>query len=132
MADNSILTPALKAPQLRALAALLTERDIRAAAKAAKVPERTLRTWLTLPAFKEALSEAMSQVMDAAIYELAGLASLAVETLRTLMTDEQVAAGVRVQAASIALARLPDLRYTKDLEERMATLEEAFSIRGEK
>jgi hypothetical protein len=131
MAENGTPNPPLKPAQSRALAAILGERDIRAAAKAAKIPERTLWTWLTMPAFQDGLNEAMSRVMDAAIYDLAGRAVLAVETLRDVMQDKKASAGVRVQAANIALGRLMDLREVKDSEQRLTAIERALNLRGE-
>ena len=129
MAETSTPSPPLKPAQARGLAAILRERDIRAAAKAAHIPERTLRTWLHLPAFQQGLKEAMSRVMDAAIYDLAGLAVLAVETLRGVMDDQDTSAGVKVQAANIALTRLMDLREGKDFEQRLAAIEKALQVR---
>jgi hypothetical protein len=67
--------------------------------------------------------------MDAAIYDLAGLASVAVETLGAVMHDQDTSAGVKVQAANIALARLMDLREGKDFEQRLAAIEKALQVR---
>ncbi len=93
------------------------------------IPERTFRTWLNLPAFKSALNDAMSQVMAAAIYDLAHLAGEAVATLRAVMTDPKTEAGVRVRAANAVLGRLIDLRNFKDFDERLAEIEKALNLK---
>ena len=48
----------LSAPQRRAIAALMTAKDTRAAARIASVSERRLYRWLTLPAFVVELKSA--------------------------------------------------------------------------
>ena len=85
MADTGTLTPSQK----RAIAALLTERDTRAAAVKAGVKERSLYRWLTLPDFKAELQEAEKRSIDAAIRRLAELTAQAVDTLREVMTDKE-------------------------------------------
>ncbi|HEY3311211.1 MAG TPA: hypothetical protein VGK00_06175 [Anaerolineales bacterium] len=128
MADNDTRTPQLKPQQRRAIAALLTERDIRAAAIKAEVSERALYRWLDLPDFKAELQTASRQAIDTAILRLSELTGQAVDTLRDVMTDKATSAGTRVQAANIALARLLDLRELQELEERLQRIEKELNL----
>lgn len=128
MADNVTTTPDLKPQQRRAIAALLTERDIRAAALKCEVSERVLYRWLELPEFKTELRAASKQAIDTAILRLSELSGQAVETLREVMTDKEASAGTRVQAANIALARLLDLRELQELEERLQKIEKELNL----
>ena len=127
MANNDTLTP-LKPAQLRAIAALLTERDTRAAALKAEVSERVLHRWLDLPEFQTELQAASRQNIDAAILRLSALTGDAVDTLRDVMTDTTTSAGTRVQAANIALARLLDLRELQELEDRLRKIEKELNL----
>jgi hypothetical protein len=62
----------------RAIAALLTSRDIKAAALAAKVGERTLHRWLDDQSFRDALQAAESEAINTATRRLIGLEDSAV------------------------------------------------------
>ncbi len=128
MTQNVISTPELKPQQRRAIAALLTERDIRAAALKSEVSERVLYRWLELPEFKAELRAASKQSIDTAILRLSELSGQAVDTLREVMTDKTASAGNRVQAANIALARLLDLRELQELEERLQKIEKELNL----
>lgn len=124
MADNDKLTPA----QTRAIAALLTERDTTAAAKAADVSYRTLCRWLEAPLFKAELRAASKAAVDASILRLSELTGQAVGVLREIMLDREASAGTRVQAANIALARFLDLRELQELEERLQRIEKELNL----
>jgi hypothetical protein len=65
-----------------AIAALLLAPTIGDAAKKAGVAERTLRTWLNLPIFKDAYLKARRQVVEHAISQLQRSARAAVATLQ--------------------------------------------------
>jgi hypothetical protein len=122
MANNDTLTPA----QLRAVAALLTERDTRSAAKAAHVSERRLHAWLREANFKAEVNRATGAAVDGAVRQLSKLASKAVATLEKVMEDADSSAGNKVQAANIVLARLLDLRQFVELEDRISAVEQAL------
>ena len=119
MANDGNMTPA----KLKAIAALLTERDAKSAAAAAGVAYRTICRWLEDDAFKTELRAASRQTIDTALLRLSDLTGEAVEVLREIMTDKDASAGTRVQAANIALARFLDLRESQELEKRIAALE---------
>ena len=120
MANNGNLTT----PQRRSIAALLTERNVQAAARVAHVGERTLYRWVTESApFQAELKAAEARAIDAAIRRLAELTGAAVDTLREVMVDTEVSAGARVQAANVALSRLLELKELADLEGRLTAVE---------
>src|SRR5947209_7403705 len=67
-----------------AVAALLAEPTVTAAAAKAGVSEATLRRWMASPAFAAACRDARRQVVCAAVERLQGAVGLAVDTLRTV------------------------------------------------
>lgn len=120
MAKNGKLT----ARQQRAIAALLSARDTRAAATAAKVGYRTLCRWLSEdPAFLEALRSAETEAISTAARLLAGEYGAAVETLAAIHRDSSQPAAVRVSAARALIEQLIKLREHAVLEERVEKLE---------
>ena len=119
MTDNVTLSPR----QRKAIAAMLTEKDTRAAAKAAKVSERQLYRWLSLPAFVAELKSAESAAIEQAVRRLSALSALAVDTLGAAMSDGESSYGVKIRAADIVLSRLVTLKELHDLETRIAALE---------
>jgi hypothetical protein len=113
----------LTARQQRAIQALLTERTVTDAAKAAKVSRRTLTSWLADEQFCAVLSKATGEAIDATVRRLAALSGSATSVLADAMcTDEKTP--VRVRAADIVLSRLMSLREQFELEQRIAALEE--------
>jgi hypothetical protein len=124
----------LTTKQRAAIAALLTEGDILAAAKKANVGERTLHRWLKDdPDFQRELKAAESAAIEAAIRRLADSTGLAVETLRQAMESTDAPLPQKIRAADIVLSRLLELRNLHTLEERLTVVEAALSkIGGEK
>lgn len=120
MANSGELTPR----QERAIAALLVESDIKAAAHSARVGYRTLREWLDNPVFVGELRKAQRTALDAAIRTLSGASGDAVRALVLAMTDEYTDSPARARAANMLLQRLPQLAQFVDLEERVSALEE--------
>jgi HEAT repeat protein len=106
--------------QERAIAALLTEPNITAAAKQSGVGDRTLRRWLSDAQFRRAYREASRRVLDDACARLRALTSEAVETLRAAFTAQSES--VRVRAAT-ALLEVAVKVEVDDLAERVAALE---------
>lgn len=129
MANNGNLTT----PQRRAIAALLTERNVQAAARVAHVGERTLYRWVTEYApFQAELKAAEGRAIDAAIRRLAELTGEAVDTLREVMGNTEASPGARVQAANVALSRLLELKELADLEGRITAIEKSLGAHHDK
>jgi hypothetical protein len=124
MADNGT---ELTTRQRRTIAALLAAKDVREAAKQARVPERTLYTWMTEPAFKTALYEAEGHLIDAATRKLLRYQDAALTTIITIMADKLILPAVRLRAAQTILEQLLKLRELRDIEGRLAALEEAYA-----
>jgi hypothetical protein len=122
MAENDKPTP-LKPQQAKAIAALLTESNTRAAAAACGTSETQLRRWLGLPAFQAELRTASSAAIDVAIMRLSAMTAEAVDVLQEIMTDENASPGTRLQAVNIHLSRLLDYRNMVTLEKRIEELE---------
>jgi hypothetical protein len=128
MADSGVLSPSQK----RAISALLTARNVRAAAQTAKVSERSLTRWLADPAFQSALHQAEGDALGETVRRLAYVAGLAVDALEKVLSNELAPATVKVQAASTVLGKLGDLRELAQLESRLLALEEAIKAGGTK
>jgi hypothetical protein len=101
MKDADRLSPKKR----RALVALLSEPTLDAAAAAARVGVRTLRTWRSEPAFAAALETAAADAFGHALARVRGLASEAVETLHRVMRDPAAPASAKVAAARTVLER---------------------------
>ncbi|HXQ21994.1 MAG TPA: helix-turn-helix domain-containing protein [Candidatus Acidoferrales bacterium] len=112
----------------RAIAALLSEATITAAAKQCGCGERTLRRWLSEADFRRAYREASRRVLDDAVARLRALTGEAVETLRTAFAAQSDS--VRVRAATAILDAAIKVE-TDDLGARVAALEAAAKRRGD-
>jgi transposase-like protein len=114
--------------QSKAIAALLTARDVKSAAETAGVSESTLHRWLDQDqAFRAALKAAEKQAIDTAVRRLAGTANTALSVVLSIMADKTVSATVRLRAALGVLEHLVKLREWADLEERITVLEEQLT-----
>lgn len=111
--------------QQKAIAALLTSRDAKAAAAAAHIGYRTLCRWLTEPAFKAALMQSEGEAIDTATRRLLGLQDAAIDTFDTILTDEKAALAIKLRAAQAILDYLLRLRELRNIEQRLVELEKA-------
>ena len=116
MAD---LTP----KQHKAIAALLTEPTIGAAAAAAGVGDRTLYTWLAAPDFRAAYLAARREAVSQAVAQLQRIASEAVLVLQTVMNDATKPASARIAAARSVLEFSIKAVEVEELEQRLSALE---------
>ncbi len=121
MTDNGTLSPT----QRRAISALLTERNTRDAARAAKVAERTLWRWLADPMFRAELTRQEGEVIDQATRSLLAMQGQALEVFDQVLTSATATDANRLRAAEGVLDYLLKLRELATLEERVRKLEEA-------
>ncbi|HUU98415.1 MAG TPA: hypothetical protein VM487_21995 [Phycisphaerae bacterium] len=115
----------------RAVAALLTEPTIGAAAKAAGVSERTLRRWLAdVPEFGAAYRAARRGVFDSAMAQLQIAATEAVGVLVRAMRNARTKPATRIRAAHLVLNHARRGIDVDDLLERVEALESALLERN--
>lgn len=115
-----------------AIAALLTNPTIGAAAHAAGLGEKTLRRWLHDPAFAASYAAARRQALELTVGMLQSTTGEAVATLRRNLDPAQppavqvrAALGI-VNAAFKGLELLELAGKVEDLERRLATVEPAL------
>ncbi len=119
--DNGISTK-----QQKAIAALLSERTLSAAAKRAGIGERTLYNWLTEPVFRAALRSAESAMLETVTRRLSVGQSLALDALETLITKAKHES-TRRQAAVDWLNLSLKFIDTLNIDERLTALEAAIN-----
>ena len=119
MASNGTLTP----KQHQAIAALLTERNTRDAAKAANVAYRTLWRWLSDPVFRGELTKHEGAAIDQATRSLLAMQDAALGVFDTVLKDSKAKDGDRLRAAEAVLDYLLKLRELNNLEARISALE---------
>jgi hypothetical protein len=108
-----------------AIAALLTQRNIEDAARAAGVGARTLIRWLKLPEFRVAYREARRAGFSQSIARLQQASSAAATTLLKIMLDPAAPASTRVRAADSVLDHAKQAIEIEDIEARVSELERA-------
>jgi len=106
-----------------AIAALLTQRNIEEAARAAKVGTRTLLRWLKLPDFLTAYREARRAAFGQATARLQQGTSAAATTLLKVLIDPNTPASVKVRAAEAILNHSAKAVEIDDIEARVTELE---------
>jgi len=118
--ENGITTK-----QQKAIAALLSERTIGAAAKAAGVGERTLYNWLNEPNFRAALRDVETDLLNTVTRRLSAGLTLALDTLETLMKKARHESTRHAAAVSWLNLSLK-FRDTLEIDERLTALEAAI------
>jgi transposase-like protein len=108
-----------------AVAALLTQRNIEEAARAAGIGTQTLIRWLKIPEFKSAYLEARRTAISQSSARLQQASSAAVSTLLKIMVDVTAPASTRVRAADRVLDHAHHAIEIEDIEIRVAALEQA-------
>src|SRR6266853_5664616 len=108
-----------------AIAALLTQRNVEEAAHATGIGTQTLLRWLKKPEFQVAYREARRAAFSQSIARLQQASSAAATTLLKIMLDVNAPASTRVRAADSVLDHAKQAIELKDIEARVALLEEA-------
>ena len=111
--------------QEETIAALLTQRNLDEAAKAAGISMRTLMRWLKLPEFQAAYREARRSAYSQAVAKLQQGATAAATTLLKVMLDQRTPASVKVRAAECVMNHSSRAIEIEDVEFRVAELERA-------
>jgi transposase-like protein len=108
-----------------AIAALLTQRNVDEAARAAGIGTRTLLRWLQLPEFQKAYRDGRRAAFSQSIARLQQGASAAATTLLKTMIDPDTPASVRIRAAECIMNHATKAIEIEDIEARVAALEAA-------
>jgi phage antirepressor YoqD-like protein len=120
----------LSAAQKRAVAALLTERDIRSAAVAAKVGESTLRRWLRDDLFMAELRKAENDVIDRVTRRMLQVQEASLAVVVSILANKETNANTRLRAAGMIFDNFVKLRELRNVEERLAAMETALREMG--
>lgn len=130
----------LDAKQEKALAALLSQPTMAAAAKACGSSETTLFRYLHDENFKAHYRRALAEVVGHAISQLQRDCSVASKALREICENKEAPASARVAAARAILDGAIKAVELQDMEQRLEDLEAALAeqqeregvLRGEK
>ncbi len=108
-----------------AIAALLTQRNVEEAARAAGVGTQTLLRWLKVPEFQTAYRDARRAAFSQSIARLQQASSAAATTLLKIMLDPAAPASTRVRVANSVLGHAKQAIELEDIEVRVSELERA-------
>ena len=110
----------LSRKQEQAIAALLTESSVEAAADLAGISHATLKNWLKLPSFVSAYRAARREVVESALGKIQQATGEAVDTLKRNLTSGQP--GQEIRAAVAILDHAVKAVEVLDLTEQLAGL----------
>jgi hypothetical protein len=111
--------------QEEAIVALLTQRNIDEAAKAAGIAPNTLLKWMKEPEFDTAYREARRATFRQSVARLQQASGAAVSTLLKIMVDATAPHSTRVRAADSVLDHAAKAIEIEDIEVRVSELERA-------
>jgi hypothetical protein len=112
----------------QAIAGLLAEKTVEAAAEKAGVPYRTLKSWLALPAFADLYRAARCAVLERTLSRLLALNGKALDALeKNLSCDNPAAVN---KAVELTLSHTQKGVETLDHAVRIANLEELLKAKG--
>lgn len=117
--------PELTPRQSRAIAALLTEDTVVAAAETVGVNARTLFRWLEQRPFRQALNKARREALSLANIRLQRIVERAPRILENIADDPKASPATRVRAVVAATKIAQHGIEIDEFEDRIADLEEA-------
>jgi len=109
----------------QAVTALLTHRNVEAAAHAVGISPNTLQRWTKEPEFEAAYQEARRAAFSHSIGRLQDAAGAAVTTVLNIMLDPRASPGTRLRAAEVVLVQGTKAAEVADILARVAELERA-------
>ena len=113
-----------------AIAALLSQRNVDDAARAAGIGTRTLLRWMKMPEFDAAYRQARRAAFGQSIARLQHGSSAAASTLLKVMVDASSPASCRLRAADSVLSHAAKAIEIEDIEARLSALERAADMSG--
>jgi len=120
-------TDQLTPRQERVVAMLIAEPTVILACEKSGVPERTVRRWLTLPAFKAAYNLARRQTFTHAMSMATRYAPAALNTLAKIASDSSAPHAARVTASTAMLKFSRESIELDNLAERLDALEKSMA-----
>jgi len=111
-----------------AIAALLTQRNVEEAARAAGIGTRTLLRWMKEPEFDAAYRQARRAAFGQAIARLQQATSAAASTLLKVMIDPSSPPSCKIRSAESILTHAAKAIELEDIEARVAELERAAGL----
>jgi transposase-like protein len=105
----------------QAIAALLSEASVEAAAAKAGIGTTTLKRWLAEPSFRRLYGQARTGLLERVVQTLLAASTRAVETLERNLTCDKPS--VQVRAAEVILSRATRGVELLDLAQRIEELE---------
>jgi hypothetical protein len=108
-----------------AIAALLTQRNVDEAAKAAGISTRTILRWMKEPEFQKAYRQARRLAYSQAVAKLQQASTAAATTLIKIAIDPAMPASVRVRASECIMNQSSKAIEIEDIEARVTELETA-------
>ena len=117
--------------QEKTISALLTETSVAGAARAVKVGERTIFTWLRIPAFATEYRRCRREAFGQAVALAQRYAPLAVNTLAKILADPDAPQHAKVTAATSLLRFGREGIELEDIADRVEALERAAAESSE-
>lgn len=105
------------------IAALLKHNTQRAAAAELGITERTVRRYMTDPAFMEKLNEQKRRILEKATDEIHAALTPSIKVLRDIVENKKAPKTAQVQAARTILEYSVKLGEYTDLDARITALE---------
>lgn len=115
-----------------AIAALLTQRNVEAAARSVGIGANTLLRWMKDRDFDAAYRDARRAAFGQSIARLQQATSAAATTLLKTMIDANTPASVKVRAAEAIFNHAAKAIEIEDIEARVAVLEQAAGKKGQR
>jgi hypothetical protein len=106
-----------------AVAALLTQANVDAAARSVGISAATLIRWQKEPEFQKALRQARRAAFGQAITRLQQMSGAAVATLGKMMVEPSAPPSTRVRAAEVIINQAAKAIELEDVEARVTELE---------
>jgi hypothetical protein len=113
-----------------AVDAMITERTLNAAATKAGISARTLRRWLSNPAFAAAVREARRHALAATSTALVAATTTATDALVTIAEDKEAPHAARVQAARALLDHARGFVEVDDFAAELADMKKTMTERA--
>src|SRR3954470_8692736 len=107
----------------QAIAALLSQRTIEAAASVVGIGVRTLKRWLKNPEFREEYRRARCEVVHEVVASIQQNSPAAGRVILKLMADPKVGNDTRLKAAKLSLEIAVNGIVLEDIEKRISELE---------